>query len=130
MSHPWGEWLVGGVGVVLIGVAFAQFAIAWRARFRRRWRIAAMSPTQETWATRAGRIGFAARGVVFVLVGLFFLRAAIQSDPSEARGLGGALASLLGQPYGAWLLALVALGLVGYAVTCLVNARYRHFDVR
>lgn len=84
-----------------------------------------MSPRERTWAIRAGRVGYGARGVVFALMGVFFIQAARQADASEARGLDGALEALRDQPYGPWLLAAVALGFVLYAVYMGVEARYR-----
>jgi hypothetical protein len=63
--------------------------------------------------------------VVFLLVGAFFLQAAVQADPGEAGGLGEALKTLASQPFGPWLLGLVALGLVAYAAYQFLEARYR-----
>jgi hypothetical protein len=51
--------------------------------------------------------------------------AGVQSRPDQARGLGGVLASLAEQPFGPWLLGLVALGLVAYGLSMLLAARYR-----
>lgn len=129
LSYEWGVWLVGLVGVITVVVGLYQLKLARDARFTRHWKTGEMSPKQREWGTRAGRLGLAARGVVFVLMGWFFLRAAWQHDASEARGLGGALAEIAGTGYGTWLLALVALGFVCYAVYCVVQARYRHFRV-
>ena len=84
-----------------------------------------MTPTEETWATRIGRFGLAARGIVFAIIGFFLLEAARQSDPSEARGLDGAVQALAQHPYGPWLLGIVALGLVAYGIHMGVQARYR-----
>ncbi|WP_267901206.1 DUF1206 domain-containing protein [Dulcicalothrix desertica] len=40
-------------------------------------------------------------------------------------GLGGALAILAQQPFGAWLLSAVALGLTAYGIYSLLESRYR-----
>jgi uncharacterized protein DUF1206 len=81
------------------------------------------------WIEAVGRFGYAARGVAFGLIGLFLVNAAVETQPEEARGLGGALASLAEQPLGPWLLGLVALGLTAYGVFALVEARYRRMLV-
>ncbi|HEX2254097.1 MAG TPA: DUF1206 domain-containing protein [Thermoanaerobaculia bacterium] len=130
LGRSWGVWLVGLVGLITIAVGLYQFYLGYQVLFKKHWNTGAMSRTQELWATRAGRAGLMARGVVFVMMGWFFLQAARQSDPSEARGLDGALTELLSQTHGTWLLALVAAGLVCYAVYCFVQARFRHFRVR
>ena len=49
---------------------------------------------------RWGRLGIAAGGIVFSVVGTFLIRAALQYDLQEARGLGGALQTLANQPLG------------------------------
>jgi hypothetical protein len=89
-----------------------------------------MSATERRWAERLGRLGYGARGVVFLLIGAFMLLAAWRGSPDEARGLGGSLATLAAQPYGPWLLGLVALGLLAYAVFLLIQARYSQMVVQ
>jgi hypothetical protein len=74
-------------------------------------------------ATWVGRIGMAARGVVFVMLGFFVLQAALHVDPKQAKGLDGALATLAAQPFGPWLLGAVALGLVAFGAYSVLCAR-------
>jgi hypothetical protein len=125
LSQPFGQWLVGLVGAFVIGLGFYQLYKAYKAKFRKQMKWQQMSPNEETWATRIGRFGLAARGVVFTIIGFFLLEAARQSDPNQARGLDGALQSLAEQSHGPWLLGIVALGLVAYGIHMGVQARYR-----
>ena len=87
-----------------------------------------MGPGEKRWTRRAGRLGHAARGVVFLVIGVFLAQAALHSDPEEARGLGGALSALAAQPLGPYLLGLVALGLVAFGLFMFVVARYRRIE--
>lgn len=130
LGQPFGRWLVGLVGAAVIGVGFVQLGKAWTAKFRRKLKLGEMSAAEETWATRVGRCGFAARGVVFGLIGWFLLRAAWQADASEAGGLSQALQTLAEHPSGPWLLGLTAAGLAAYGVFALVMARYRELHLR
>jgi H+/Cl- antiporter ClcA len=75
-----------------------------------------------------GRLGFAARGIVFLVIGGFLVAAAIHSRASQARGLGGALDALAAQPFGWILLAVTAAGLFAFGAFSMVEARYRHID--
>jgi hypothetical protein len=84
-----------------------------------------MSDTERKLVDLAGRLGYVARGVVFGLTGVFLVVAGVQARPDQARGLGGVLATLAGQPFGPWLLGLVAVGLVAYGAFMLIAARYR-----
>jgi amino acid permease len=77
------------------------------------------------WAVNLGRLGYAALAVVFTIVGIFLIVAALQYNPSEAKGLDTALLELLRQPFGPLLLAIVAIGLFCYGIYSLVEARYR-----
>ena len=129
MSQPFGQWLVGTVGVLVIAVAFYHFYQMFSAKFRKHLKWHQMSQKERTWSTRLGRLGHGARGVTFLIIGGFIIQAARQADPSEARGLSGALRTLEQQPYGPWLLGLVALGLIAYGVYMEVRAQYRRIAV-
>ena len=129
MRQPFGRWLVGAVGATVVGVGLYQFVRAWRASFTKRLKRAEMSSTEEEWATKVGRFGFAARGVTFLIIGGFIVTAALQADPSEAQGLDAAFRWLEQQPFGTWLLAIVALGLVAYGVFQIVLAKYRRLGI-
>ncbi|MBD1862450.1 MULTISPECIES: DUF1206 domain-containing protein [Trichocoleus] len=130
LAQPFGQWLVGTIGAAIIGFGFYHFYKAYTAKFRRKLKLNEMSENEKTWATRMGRFGLAARGVVFAVIGFFLIQAARSSNASEVRGLGGALAALASQPYGPWLLGLVALGLVAYGIYNFVLARYRQMVIQ
>jgi hypothetical protein len=125
LSQPFGQWLVGLGGLIVIGIGLSMLYQAYKATFRRELKLQEMSHTEQTWAERLGRFGIGARGIVFGLIGIFLIQAALQSDASRAKGLGGALAALADQPFGPWLLGLVALGLIAYSIYSVVEARYR-----
>jgi len=125
LSQPLGQVLVVVVGVAVAGYGLSQLYQTYKAQFREYLKLGEMSPKEETWITRGGRFGYAARGVVLGLVGLFLIQAAVRFDPSEATGLGGALQELLRQPFGPWILGVVAFGLIAYGLFMIAMARYR-----
>ena len=129
-DQPFGRWLVGLGGAAIVATGFAQFYRAYTAKFREKLRIDDLTPEQELWVTRLGRMGFAARGVAFTVIGGFLMAAALYARPEQARGLGGALDTLASQPFGPWLLGLTALGLAAYGVYMLAEARYRRMVVQ
>jgi hypothetical protein len=125
LAQPFGQWLVGTIGALVIGLGVYQFYQAYKASFRKKLKLDEMSDAEQTWTIRIGRLGLAARGVVFGVIGFFLIQAARQSNPDHAKGLAGALESLAQQPYGAWILGIVAIGLIAYGVYYIVQARYR-----
>jgi Domain of Unknown Function (DUF1206) len=128
LSWPLGQVLVAGVGTVVAGLGLRELYQAYRARFLEYLKIEEMGEKVRKWSKRWGRLGITARGIVFGVVGTFLIRAALEYDPQEARGLGGALQTLAQQPLGQWLLGAVALGLIAYGLFMLSVARYRHID--
>ena len=125
LAQPLGPWLVGTIGVGIIVFAVSQWYLAYTAKFLEQLDRSVMSPQAEIWARRLGRLGLAARGIVFTVVGVFLIVAAQTVDPHQARGLRGALQALEQQSYGLWVLGMVALGLMAYGVYMLLLARYR-----
>ena len=75
---------------------------------------------RKAWIKATGRAGYAARGVVFLIMASFFWQSARQADASEAGGMGSALASL--PPT---LQLIVAAGLLLFGVFSIVEAIYR-----
>ena len=126
MAKPFGQWLVGLVGLSVAGTGLVWLWKAWRGDVLDRL---ALPADAGRWVLPMGRLGFAARGVVFVIIGGFVIGAAIHSNSREVEGLGGALEALEGQPYGWALLAVTAAGLFAFGMFGLVQARYRHIDV-
>jgi hypothetical protein len=125
---PVGQILIGFVGLGVLGVSLYQLHAAYKAKFRGDLKLGEMSAAEERWTTRAGRIGTASRAVVIGVAGLFVVLAAYRSDPSETRGLGGALNAVAQQTFGPYLLGAVALGLLAYAAFMFLVARYRRID--
>jgi hypothetical protein len=70
-------------------------------------------------------LGQGALGVVASIIGIFLIVAALHHNPGEAKGLSGALITLLQQPFGPILLGIVAVGLLAYGIYSFVEARYR-----
>ena len=65
-----------------------------------------------------------------ILIGWFFLFAAWRSNPESTRGLGGALQYLGQQPYGRWMIGIVAFGLFAYGIFMLSKVPYRRISPR
>ena len=73
------------------------------------------------------RAGYAARGIVYLLLGAFALTSALWGGGSE--DTSGALSGLLGMPFGRVLVGLIALGLLGYVLWKLAQGLLNADDV-
>ncbi|WP_437633952.1 DUF1206 domain-containing protein [Sorangium sp. So ce854] len=72
-------------------------------------------PEHNGWVRALARFGFAAKGLVYVLIGALSLQAAL-SGGGETAGGREAVGVLGEQPFGQALLILVGIGLLGYAL--------------
>lgn len=128
MSMPMGRWIVGIVGVAIIAAGLYQCYLGIRSKFERQFKSYAIKPEQYRLAIQVGRFGTVARGLVFALVGFFFVLAAYSANPGQAQGINGALSYLAKQPYGLWLLGIVAVGLIAFGIYSLMTAAWFRFQ--
>jgi hypothetical protein len=121
LDQPFGQWLVAAVGLGFVAFAISQIYKAYTGKFREKLKIDEMDEKTQKFATRFGQAGLTARGIVFGIIGVFLIQAAMHSNAGEARGLSGALQALEQQSYGQLILGIVALGLVAYGLHMLVT---------
>ena len=122
---PAGIWIVGAAGLIVIGVGLYQGYRGISRDFLKDSKTEQMSPRTKRWISRLGLIGHLSRMVVFTLVGVFLVKAAVDYNPRAAIGLDGALAKLQHNSLGPLLLGVVALGLIAFALYSFSDARYR-----
>jgi hypothetical protein len=120
---PAGEWLTWIASLSLVGYGVYQVHCAWTSQLDRQLDLGAMVGGTGRSVIPLCRAGIAARGVVLGVIGLLLVRAVTHRDPGAAGGIRESLEAL-GRS-GQWVLGLVALGLVAYAIYQLLNARYR-----
>jgi len=129
LGWPAGRVIVVAAGLVVIGAGLWNLYRGLARKFDDKWRVGELSPAVEKWGVRVGVVGHVARFVVFALVGVFLVEAAVHYKPKDAIGIDGALQKLAHASYGPFLLGLTAAGLVAYGVYCLVDAKLRDVSV-
>lgn len=128
LREPWGLAVLTVLGLCMLGAAASQFFSAYRDTFLDHLSLCSVSTKQEAWLRWTGKIGLAARGVVFTIIGVALVRAAWTTDPNQAKGLKEALYQLAAQPFGQMLLSIVAAGLLAYAVHLVATVPYRRLE--
>lgn len=125
LGLPGGEVLLGAAGVGLLLISAYQAYDAISGKFATDNKIEQMSLAGWRAFMLIGRVGLQVRAIIFGFVGYFLLRAAIELHAREAVGVDGALAAVHREPFGSWLLALVAGGLFTFAAFSALEGRYR-----
>ena len=125
MAEPFGALVIGLVGVGLIVAGAAEIRQAFNRSFVRELELSRLDPDERTWIVRMGRLGLAARGVVFPIIGIALVKAALNHDPGRAKGIGEALRDLGTTSFGMGVLLVVAVGLASFGAYCVILSRYR-----
>lgn len=121
LKLPYGQWIIGGIALIFAGAACYQIYRGAGRKFMKNVDLR-NSDFKKTFTT-LGVIGYVARGVVFGCISYLFLKAAIEVDPKEAKGTGGAF-KFMQDNFGNILLGVIALGLLAFGFFLFVRAKH------
>lgn len=125
MEQPLGQWLVGIVALIFLGVGIYQVYYGYSEKYKKHVDKSTSGKSRKAMLT-AGKIGYMARGIVWAIIALLFGKAALNANASETGGTSKALSFISDAPYGPYLLGAVGLGLVCYGVFNFVRAKYEN----
>lgn len=116
-----------GAGIVIAGIF--QFVKAYKNDYTKKFDLSSLHEEKKRRSIKnTAKMGLSARGVIFLIIGYFALQASFTSDPSKIKSTTEAFSFIQESSYGAWLLGLVAAGLVAYAIYMFLMAKYRRFN--
>lgn len=128
LEWPGGQLLLTVVGVVMIGTGLWHASKLVTRSFVDHVDLDSRHDAEKKVITALGSIGYLARGVVYGLVGWFFVQAAIERDPNESGGLDNALRRLAASENGPNMLRLLAAGLFIFGVYRIVDSFVHNRD--
>ena len=125
MAWPAGTWLVALVGVVTAAIGVGLAVFGWRAGFveqldERARRLGRRGMTIVT----LGRVGYVAKGLALVVIGVLLVWAGWTGDPHRSGGLDSSLRQVVGGPAGVVAIVVVALGLASFGLFLIGRARH------
>lgn len=126
LSQPMGQWLVGLAAVILLGVGLYQIYYGLSEKYRKHVNKHVPAAAKGT-LLGAGKLGYIARGVVWLLFSYLFFQAAISANSAEAGDTSKAFSMLSHNTYGPYFLALIGIGLILYGMFNFIRARYEEF---
>jgi hypothetical protein len=124
LGAPAGRVLVALVGLAIIGVAASMIHRGVTDGFTHDLEGSATSGQSGSTVVWLGRCGYVAKGVAVGVVGILFGWSALAYDPEKAGGLDDALKTVRDQPFGPYLLTLVALGIAAFGLFCFAWSKY------
>jgi hypothetical protein len=126
LSYPAGEWIIGVAALLIVANGVRQIYNAVSGRFMKDVQL--MRARYADVFRKTGVAGYISRGVVLMIIGYFFFRAAIYSNANEAQGTDAAF-SFLENNFGSVLMGITAAGLAGYGVFMFVKGKYQRIDL-
>lgn len=120
--------ILGAGGIILMCTGIYQFIRAYKKKFKEKFKFTGLDENKRKSIKNTAYMGMASRGVLFLITGYFAMHAALTSNPSEIKTTMDVFSFLENSNYGAWLLGIVAAGLVAYAVYMFLMAKYRYFQ--
>lgn len=125
MSKPFGRYLAGAIGLGLMIGGCITIYKGVTQRFRKYLRL---DDNRKSPVALLCVYGLSARGLLFAIIGIFFLYAAFTVDPQQAGNMSDALEWIRHLPFGSILYMVVAVGLAAFGIYNFVEARYRVVD--
>ncbi|WP_058305946.1 DUF1206 domain-containing protein [Gracilibacillus massiliensis] len=129
LDLPLGEWIVFSIGLIIASVGINEIINGYKEKFVDKFKFNEMSKKEIKLGKKVGRIGLIARGITFLVLGFFIMATGFTKDLQVEAGLDGALQKIAQQPFGQWMLGLVAIGLVLYGVFQIMKGKNRNMNI-
>ncbi len=126
MEQGWGRIALYAIAAIPVGIAIAHFVKAWRCSYEEHF----ICDSDVLDRVRpVARIGLAARGVAFLIIGGLIFWGGLSYAADKQPGTQAALEALQSAPFGWVLLSLMGAGLIAFAAFCAAQAAYRQVSV-
>ena len=122
LDVPLGAILVGFGGVVVAAYGAKEFIRGVTGTHDRKIDWSPIPRNVRSTVQWISLFGVAVRGGLLATLGVFLVRAALTNDPNQAAGQRESFLRLGGLIEGRWFLALIAAGLIAYAMDQVVHA--------
>ncbi|MEO2061482.1 MAG: DUF1206 domain-containing protein [Christiangramia sp.] len=129
LSGNFGIFVFVVIGLSLVGVCIFQIKKATSGKFLQKFNYKSITEEKRRKVIKnTGYLGIISRAVIFGVMAFVFLRAAYRSNTNDIKTTADAFSFLQDSAYGAWLMGLVAAGLVLYGIFMFMTAKYRRFQ--
>jgi hypothetical protein len=122
-----GPWLVGAVGVIMGVSGLIQFKYVASGQYEKRLHLSQLSSFKKNTIHSLAWAGYVARGIIMLILGYFFLRAAINLEPEAVGDTDTAFDFIGGGLVGNAVFFVVAAGTISYGLFMFVFAALYKF---
>ncbi|MBC7487961.1 MAG: DUF1206 domain-containing protein [Cytophagaceae bacterium] len=125
MNKPLGQGLVAIAAMILLGVGIYQIHYGLSGKYKKHVeKLSGTTGKKILWT--GGKIGYTARGILWLLIAWLFAKAAFCEKSSEVGDSSKAFGYLHHMAYGSYFLAAIGIGLMCYGIFNFIRARYEN----
>ena len=128
LSESYGQWIAGIIALLIAANGFYQIYYGLSEKYKKHVQELSSHSTGNALLLRSGKIGYTARGLVWLLVAYLLFKAALHANSSEAGNTGKAFRFVEASAFGSYLLGAIGLGLIAYGVFNFIRAKYERFE--
>jgi len=128
MNMKNGDWIMGIAALVLAIVGVYQIYYSFSEAYKKHVSLNSVNTDMRKVLLKSGKIGYVARGIVWLILAWLFGKAWWHSNASEAGDTAKAFQFLESASYGSYLLGALGLGLLCYGIFNFIRARYETFE--
>ena len=126
LSQSYGQWIMIAVALFFAGIGVYQVYYGLKEKYKKH--IGKLDLPGSRILFTSAKIGYIARGIVWLIVAYLFANAGLMADSSEAGNTGKAFKFIESNTAGSYLLGMLALGVIMYGIYNFIRARYDRFD--
>lgn len=127
LNKPFGQWLLAFVAAIIVSVGLYQVYYGLSEKYGKHIDKAGNTSNKNILLS-TGKIGYVARGIVWLIIGWLVAKAAFHSNSSEAGDTSKAFRFLAEASFGPYLMTAVGVGLICYGVFNFIRVRYETFN--
>jgi hypothetical protein len=124
LAEPFGRLLLGAAGLVVAGIGIGLAVYGLRREFVDQLDQEARSRPRRLPIVLVGQVGYVAKGLAFVIIGVLVCWAAVTDNPRKAGGLDQSLARLVQVPMGAVAVIAIGVGIACFGLYLFARARH------
>ncbi len=123
----YGKIIVGAVALAMAGIGIYQIYYGFSEKYRKKFSASSITSSNAEKLLRSGKIGYTARGIVWLIISFLLTRALLHARASEAGDTAKAFGFLESSAYGSYLLGALGLGLLAFGFYNFLRAAYEEF---
>lgn len=129
LNSSYGSAIALIIGLIFGGKATFEFYFVLSNNFKKNVQSSKMKPKIKTLLLNFGAVGHTSRGVIFGIMSFLTIRTGLTYRNEKMSKVTDAF-QFIDQKFGAFVLALIALGMLCYGLFMIVKARYLYINMK